>query len=120
MTLKRMRWLLAGVAAIVLFTWVTVAVQQQVKKIDDKALKDAPKGTEWLSYGMGWSEQRYSTMTQITPQNIGKLALAWSYEVGGGGDAQKTNPLYSMVSSWRYQPELSPSLSMRNPQEIWR
>ena len=36
MTLKRMRWLLVGVAGIVLFTWVTVAGQQQVKKIDDK------------------------------------------------------------------------------------
>jgi quinohemoprotein ethanol dehydrogenase len=77
-------------------TWVTMAVQKQVKKIDDKALKDAPKGTEWLSTGMGWSEQRYSTMTQINAQNIGKLALDWSYEVGPGNPAgQKSNPLYS-------------------------
>src|SRR4029079_4655681 len=96
MKLKRMRGLLVGVVGIVLFTWVTMGVQQQVKKVDDIALKDAPKGTEWLSYGMGWSEQRYSTMTQITPQNVGKLALAWSYEVGTGAPAgQKSNPLYS-------------------------
>src|SRR5437763_1089425 len=93
MTLKRMRWLLLGTVGIVLFTWVTVALQ--TRKVDDSALKNAPKGTEWLSYGMGPSEERYSTMTQINPENIAKLALAWSFEVGPGGDAQKTNPLFS-------------------------
>jgi quinohemoprotein ethanol dehydrogenase len=116
-----MKWLLMGVAGIVLFTWVTVAVQQQVKKIDDKALKDAPKGTEWLSYGMGHSEQRYSTMTQINPQNIAKLALAWSYEVGPGGDAQKTNPLFSNgilygVTNW----SIVFAVDAKTGKEIWR
>src|SRR5882672_12200601 len=122
MTLKRMRWLLAGVAGIVLLTWVTVAVQQQqVKKVDDKALKDAPKGTEWLSYGMGWSEARYSTMTQITPQNIGKLALDWSFEVGPGGDAQKSNPLFSNgilygVTNW----SIVFAVDAKTHKELWR
>ena len=97
MTQPRMKWMLLGVTGIVLFTWMALGLQQQqVKRIDDVALKDSPKGTEWLSYGMGWSEQRYSTMTQITPQNVDKLALAWSYEVGTGNAAgQKTNPLFS-------------------------
>ena len=91
-----MKWVLLGVPGIVLFTWMSLAVQQQVKKVDDKALKDAPKGTEWISHGMGWSEQRYSTMTQINPQNVKNLKLDWSYEVGpGNGAGQKTNPLYS-------------------------
>jgi hypothetical protein len=47
---------------------------QQAKKIDDKALKAAAKGTEWAINGMDWAEQRYSTMTQINPANVGKLA----------------------------------------------
>ena len=72
---NRKQWLILIIPGVVLFTWMTLAVQQQVKKVDDKALKDAPKGTEWLSYGMGWSEQRYTTMTQINPQNVSKLAL---------------------------------------------
>jgi quinohemoprotein ethanol dehydrogenase len=101
-----MKWLLVGVPGIVLFTWITLAVQQQPRKIDDKALKDAPKGTEWLSYGMGWSEQRYTTMTQINPTNVKNLQLAWSYEIGPGNAAgQKTNPLYAKgvlygVTNW--------------------
>ena len=70
-----MRLLLLVVVAIGLGSLIAFALQ--TKKVDDSALKNAPKGTEWLSYGMGWSEERYSTMTQINAQNIGKLALAW-------------------------------------------
>jgi quinohemoprotein ethanol dehydrogenase len=77
---------------------MTIALQNQTqtRRINDDALKNAPKGTEWLSHGMGWSEQRYSTMTQINPQNVKNLKLDWSYEVGpGNGAGQKTNPLYA-------------------------
>jgi quinohemoprotein ethanol dehydrogenase len=121
MTVQRMKWLLLGVPGIVLFTWMTLAVQQQVKKVDDKALKDAPKGTEWLSHGMGWSEQRYTTMTQINPTNVGKLALAWSYEVGPGGGNQQTNPLYSNgilygVTNW----SIVYAVDAKTGKEIWR
>ena len=78
MTGQRMKWFLLGVAGIVFLTWTTLAVQQRpaVKKIDDKVLKDAGKGTEWTINGMNWGEQRYSTITQINPENVGKLALA--------------------------------------------
>jgi quinohemoprotein ethanol dehydrogenase len=105
MTAPRMKWLLLGVPGIVFFTWTALAVQQQVKKIDDEALKTAGKGTEWLTNGMNWGEQRYSTMAQINPGNVGKLALAWSYELGPGGGSQQATPLYSngvlyTVTNW--------------------
>jgi len=124
MTQQRVKWILLGVVpGIVLFTWMALGLQQQqVKRIDDVALKDASKGTEWLSYGMGWSEQRYSTMTQITPQNVDKLALAWSYEVGTGNAAgQKTNPLFSNgvlygITNW----SVVFAVDARTGKEIWR
>ena len=43
MTARRMKWFLLGIPGIVLVTWTTLAFQQQVRKIDDKALKDAGK-----------------------------------------------------------------------------
>src|SRR6185436_15235792 len=121
MTVQRMKWVLLGVPGIVLFTWMTLAVQQQVKKVDDKALKDAPKGTEWLSNGMGWSEQRYTTMTQINPTNIKNLSLAWTYEIGAGGDAQKSNPLYSNgilygITNW----SIVYAVDAKTGKELWK
>jgi quinohemoprotein ethanol dehydrogenase len=124
MTLQRSKRLLLTVPGLILTTWIsiTLAQQSQVKKIDDKALKDAAKGAEWLSIGMGWSEQRYSTMTQINADNVSKLSLAWSYEVGtGNGAGQKTNPLFSNgilygVTNW----SVVYAVNARNGKEIWR
>jgi len=118
-----MIWLLIvlGLPVIVLFTWTTLAVGQQVKKIDDKALKTAGKGTEWLSNGMDWGEQRYSTMAQINPGNAGKLSLAWSYELGPGGGSQQATPLYSngvlyTVTNW----SIVAAVDAKTGKEIWR
>jgi len=47
-----------GVAGTILFALATVDSRQQVTKIDDTALRDAGAGTEWVSTGMNWSEQR--------------------------------------------------------------
>jgi quinohemoprotein ethanol dehydrogenase len=90
---------------IALLTFTTLALGQQVKKIDDKVLKAAQKGTEWTVNGMDWGEQRYSTMTQINPANVSKLAPAWSYELGPGGGSQQATPLFSngvvyTVTNW--------------------
>ena len=99
MTLQRIAGPLVGLPSILLFTWTTLAVGPEAKKIDDKVLKAARKGTEWLSNGMDWGEQRYSTLTQINSGNVGKLALAWSYELGPGGGNQQATPLYSKMAS---------------------
>jgi quinohemoprotein ethanol dehydrogenase len=121
MTLPRMTGLLVGLPAIVLFTWTPPAVGQQVKKIDDKALRAAGKGTEWPSNGMDWSEQRYSTMAQINPGNVSKLASAWSYELGPGGGSQQATPLYSngilyTVTNW----SIVAAVDAKTGKEIWR
>jgi quinohemoprotein ethanol dehydrogenase len=121
MTSRRMRGLLAGFSGIVLFTWVTLAVGQQPKKIDDKVLKVAGKGTEWTMNGMDWGEQRYSTMAQINPENVGKLAPAWSYDLGPGGGNQQATPLYSngvlyTVTNW----SIVAAVDAKTGKQLWR
>jgi len=93
MTVQRMKWLLLGAPGIILVAWMTLALQN--RKVDDNALKNAAKGTEWLTYGQSYSEQRHSTMTQITPANVNRLGLAWSYEIGEGGGKQEGTPLFA-------------------------
>ena len=120
MTLQRMRLPLVGFSGIVLI-WATLAAAQQVKKIDDKELKTAGKGTEWPMNGMDWGEQRYSSMTQIHPGNVSKLAAAWSYELGPGGGSQTATPLYSngvlyTVTNW----SIVAAIDAKTGKEIWR
>src|SRR5689334_7129810 len=77
--MQRLRIYFLAVAGILVFALATLNSQQRIANIDDKVLKDAGSGTDWISMGMSWAEQRYSPMTQITPANVGKLSLAWSY-----------------------------------------
>ncbi|MEO8115605.1 MAG: hypothetical protein ABI655_14555, partial [Phenylobacterium sp.] len=36
---------------------------------------------DWPTYGRDPGGMRYSPLTQITPQNVGQLAPAWSYHM---------------------------------------
>ena len=59
-----------------------VAMAQRPRQVDDSLLKSGSKtGDEWVSYGVNWSEQRYSPLDQINASNIGKLGLAWTYDI---------------------------------------
>ncbi len=37
---------------------------------------------EWLTYGGNYAEDRYSTLNQITKENVGQLGLVWSLNLG--------------------------------------
>jgi quinoprotein glucose dehydrogenase len=41
----------------------------------------APKGGDWPSYGYDAGGGRFSPLTQITPENVSKLQVAWTYHM---------------------------------------
>jgi len=41
----------------------------------------APSAGDWPTYGRDASGGRFSPLTQITPGNVGKLAVAWTYHM---------------------------------------
>jgi quinohemoprotein ethanol dehydrogenase len=68
------------------------------RQVDDALLRDGSRnGTEWVSYAVNWSEQRYSPLSQINSGNVGRLGLAWSYDIplapGNAQTHQEGTPL---------------------------
>jgi quinohemoprotein ethanol dehydrogenase len=119
MHLSRSKWLLMPLAAIVLFTGLVAA--RQTRRVDQNALKNAEKGSEWLTYGQSYSEQRYSTLKQIDTTNVGRLGLSWSIEVGDGGGNQEATPLFANgvlygITNW----SITFAVDARTGKEIWR
>jgi quinoprotein glucose dehydrogenase len=48
---------------------------------------------EWVAYGRTAAGQRYSPLADITPQNVGNLEVAWTYQTGelrSGEDPEET------------------------------
>jgi quinohemoprotein ethanol dehydrogenase len=84
---------LLPIVAVLLTTWI--AVGQQNRRVDENTLKNAGKNNteDWVTYGLNYQEQRYSLLKQIDTSNVGRLGLAWTYEIGAGGGNQEATPL---------------------------
>ena len=54
-------------------------IQTVTAKIDDKRLVNIHEEPgNWLTHGLNYKEDRYSTLTQINKENIDQLGLVWS------------------------------------------
>ncbi len=72
----------------------TAAAAKVVADIDGSDIVAlATGGGDWLNYGRGYSEQRYSPLQQINADNVGDLGLAWSLDLDNKRGLQST-PLY--------------------------
>jgi quinoprotein glucose dehydrogenase len=65
----------------------------------------APADSGWVAYGGHASQDRYSSLTQITPDNVGTLRESWRFPMDEHGDAQ-TNPLVIGRTLYAYTPGL--------------
>ena len=107
-----------------------LAAGPQVQRVDDHVLRRAgASGDDWLTYGLTQAETRYSPLTDINADNVGRLGLAWSADIGSGGGRQEATPLvwngaiyvisnYSVVFAidartgkerWHWDPQVNPA-----------
>ncbi|HWX37608.1 MAG TPA: PQQ-dependent dehydrogenase, methanol/ethanol family [Candidatus Sulfotelmatobacter sp.] len=55
---------------------------KRVTEVDDAALRAADgDSADWLTYGRTYTEQRFSPLKEIDEQSVGKLGLAWTYDL---------------------------------------
>jgi quinohemoprotein ethanol dehydrogenase len=113
---KRLMLVLAGLA---LTTGLVAALQ--TRRVDQNALKTADKGSEWLTYGRTYTEQRYSPLNLINATNVSRLAPAWSYDLGNGGGNQEATPLFANgvlygITNW----SITFAVDARTGKELWR
>ena len=82
---------LAAVAALAALAGMLAAPQAQAQSAE--ALKaDAGSTGDVLTYGMGYSNQRYSALKQINPETVDKLAPVWSYSLNNP-QGQESQPI---------------------------
>lgn len=117
--------LLAAIAALSLSACGGPSASPPATEGVTDALLLSGKDGEWLSYGNDYAEQRFSKLTQITDQTVGKLGLAWSADLDTAR-GQEATPLmhdgilyittaWSMVKAydaktgalkWEYDPKV--------------
>src|SRR5678815_248225 len=55
----------------------------------DRIVKAATEPANWLTYSGNYNGNRYSTLTQITPDNVKNLELQWVLQVQQRGNSDK-------------------------------
>jgi alcohol dehydrogenase (cytochrome c) len=82
-------------------------------KNDDKTPGDI------LTYGMGYSQQRYSTLTHINRDNVKRLVPAWSYSMADNR-GQQAQPLVKDGVMYLTDHEKTVALDPISGKEIWK
>jgi quinoprotein glucose dehydrogenase len=91
------------------------AILTASQPIDDKI-----NYSEWNEYLGGPDRNHYSTLNQITPENVKNLQVAWTYEVGEGGQMQ-TNPIVVDGLLYGVTPAVQAfALDAATGKEVWK
>ena len=70
---------------LALLVTLTLAAQDlKLHEVTYGDIRDGFKNTSrWLTYSGDYSSQRHSPLKEITPENVGKLAIQWTFEATG-------------------------------------
>jgi quinohemoprotein ethanol dehydrogenase len=71
-----------------------LSIAQPAQVVDDAALLQAAPG-EWLTSGHDLMETHYSPLKQIDTSNVGRLGLAWTYDIGNAPGHLEATPIVS-------------------------
>lgn len=76
-------------ATVIAAAAIVFATQAQVQKQSDRQY------TDWKMYGGGEENIHYSTLSQITPENVHRLEVAWRFDTGDEfkGSEMQCNPI---------------------------
>jgi alcohol dehydrogenase (cytochrome c) len=85
------------------------------QNVEPKALQ-SPPADAWLTYHGEYSGQRHSRLTQITPENVGRLKQVWRFQAG---QALKASPIVSNGVVYITAPDNLWAIDARTGKELW-
>src|SRR3954466_689189 len=85
----------------------------------DPATLLKPPADSWPTYHGDYSGQRHSKLTQITPENVNQLTLAWSWQTGQPGGV-KASPILVNGVIYVTMPDNMWAVDARSGRQIWR
>jgi quinohemoprotein ethanol dehydrogenase len=76
-------------------------------------------GADWTTYGRTYDEQRFSPLTQINEQTVGRLGLLWSRELGTTHGLEATPLVSNGVIYTTSQWSVAYALDARTGEVLW-
>ena len=77
-------------------------------------------GSRWLTFGGDYGNQRHSPLTQITPDNVGRLGPRWTFQTATLGNFETTPLLRDNVLYVTGPQNVAWAIDARTGRQIWR
>jgi alcohol dehydrogenase (cytochrome c) len=100
------------------FISIVVAPVLAAQGVDTTTLLHTPEGS-WPTYHGDYSGKRHSGLTQISPQNVSSLKLAWAFQTDQTA-AIKSSPLFADGILYFTVPNIVWAVDARSGHQIWR
>ncbi|HEU4692456.1 MAG TPA: PQQ-binding-like beta-propeller repeat protein, partial [Vicinamibacterales bacterium] len=75
---------------------------------------------QWTTYSGDYNAQRHSSLTQITPANVGRLAVQWIFQSGVSGRFEATPLVVDGIMYLTGPDNYAWALDARTGRQIWR
>ena len=106
---------------LVLLSAFGLAAPALAGAVDDARLRDAAQESgNWLSYGRDYGQQRYSPVTQINRETIGRLVPKWIYQTGTTASFQATPIVVDGVLYLSMPFDHVAAIDAASGRELWR
>src|SRR5438132_13462727 len=79
-----------------------------------------PDGSQWLTFGGNYSNQRHSPLTQITPANVNRLVPQWTFQTGTLGNFETTSLFRDNILYVTGPQNVAWAIDARTGRQIWR
>lgn len=88
--------------------------------INDQALVNAENDSKnWLSYGLNYSENRFSQLEEISEENVDKLGLVWSYDLNSIRGVEATPVVVDGIMYVTAPWSIVHAIDTRTGEQIW-
>ena len=102
-------------------TWSVAAQQMASPQVTPQALRDGLKDpSRWLTYAGDYTNQRHSPLTQITPENVHRLAPQWAFQTETLGRFQATPLVVDGIIYVTGPLDTGWALDARTGRQLWR
>jgi alcohol dehydrogenase (cytochrome c) len=107
------------IAATLAFALLAGGLQAHAQITPQRLVDAAQTPADWLTYSGTYSGQRYSTLSQITPDNVKDLKLKWVYQAAQQGGWQSSPLVVDGVMYLTQRPNDVVALDAKTGRAFW-
>ncbi|MEO1653229.1 MAG: PQQ-dependent dehydrogenase, methanol/ethanol family, partial [Bacteroidota bacterium] len=94
-------------------------IKAVTEAVDDARLSQGDS-KDWLSYGLNYSENRFSQLDEITTENVSEMGLVWSYSLNSIRGVEATPVVVDGIMYVTAPWSIVHAIDVRSGKEIWR